>query len=387
MAGTFAEKIPATLLMNGRILAESKQRILAGDAALQPAFTNLLKDAGTAMGEGPFSVADKTHLPPSGDKHDYASYARYWWPNPATSNGLPYIQRDGQTSPDSQSPAKSDRPRLEKMAVGVETLSLAYFLTGEERYAERAAALLRSWFLTPETRMNPSLNFSQGIPGQVNSTKAGIIDGRILCRALEGSILISDSPALSPAEHAALRAWASQYLSWLKTDAMPQAEAASKNNHGTFFDVQIMYFALFAGDTTYAKQIAEEATQKRILAQIEPDGSQPAELARPISLHYSFYNLEAMFYLATLAGHTGVDLWRAGDSRIKVAMDFLTPYADPACPWPYPDIKEASRMRLYPLLLQAADVYKDAPYRQMVEKLPLAERAIQRENLVVPLMN
>jgi hypothetical protein len=184
-----------------------------------------------------------------------------------------------------------------------------------------------------------------------------------------------------------LRTWASQYLSWLKTDAMPQAEAASKNNHGTFFDVQIMYFALFAGDTVFAKQIAEEAVQKRILAQIKPDGSQPEELARPISLHYSFYNLEAMFYLATLAEHTGVDLWRAGDARIKVAMDFLTPYADPANPWPHPDINEASRMRLFPLLLQAADVYKDVSYRQMVEKLPPAERTIQRENLVIPLMN
>ena len=46
LAGTSAEKIPPaakippTLLMNGRMLAESKQRILAGDAALQPAFSN-----------------------------------------------------------------------------------------------------------------------------------------------------------------------------------------------------------------------------------------------------------------------------------------------------------------------------------------------------------
>jgi hypothetical protein len=382
-----APKIPATILMDGRMLAESKQRIKAGDSAIQPAFTNLLKDAEKAMKEGPFSVMNKTKLPPSGDKHDYVSYARYWWPNPATSNGLPYIQRDGETNPDGQSPATSDRSYLDKMVASVETLGMAYYLTGEERYAEKAAVLLRTWFLTPETRMNPNLKFSQGIPGKSDSTKAGIIDGRVFCRALEGSILISDSPALSPAEHAALREWIFQYLNWLKTDPLPQAEAGSKNNHGTFFDAQIMYFALFAGDNAFAKQIAEESVKKRILAQIELDGTQPKELARTRTFHYSAFNLQALFMMAHMGEQVGVDLWHAGDSRMKVAMDFLTPYADPARPWPYPDIDEPHRAKLLlPLLLQAAAVYKDDSYKQMLEKLPLAERESNRDNLAVLLM-
>ncbi len=381
-----APKIPATILMDGRMLAESKQRIKAGDAALQPAFTNLLKDAEKAMREGPFSVMNKTKLPPSGDKHDYVSYARYWWPDPSKPNGMPFIQRDGETYPEGQSPAASDRSQLDKMVAGVETLGLAYYLTGEERYAERAALLIRTWFLTPETRMNPNLKFSQGIPGKSDSTKAGIIDGRVFCRAMEGAILISDSPALSPAERTAFRAWVSQYLNWLKTDPLPQAESESKNNHGTFFDAQIMYFALFAGDTAFAKQIAEEVVNKRILAQIEPDGTQPKELGRTRTFHYCAFNLQALFMLAHMAEPLGVDLWHAGDSRIKVAMDFLTPYVDPARPWPYADMDGAQRIELLPLLLQAPAVYKDDSYKQMLEKIPLAERASKRENLAVPLM-
>jgi len=393
MAGTSAEKIPAapkipaTILMDGRLLAESKLRIKAGDVALQPAFTNLIKDAEKAMAGEPYSVMNKTKLPPSGDKHDYASYARYWWPDPTKPNGLPYIQRDGETNPGSQSPVESDRSQLDKMVSSVETLGLAYYLTGEERYAERAALLLRTWFLMPETRMNPNLNFSQGIPGKSDSTKSGIIDSRVFCRALEGSILISDSPTLSPAEHAALRAWISEYLNWLKTNKISQAEAKAKNNHGTFFDAQIMYFALFAGDTAFAKQIAEESVKKRILAQIEPDGTQPKELARTRTFHYCAFNLQAMFMLAHMAEQVDVDLWHAGDSRIKVAMDFLTPYADPARPWPYPDIDTPHRAKLLlPLLLQASAAYKDDSYKQMLEKLPLAEREGNRENLAVPLM-
>ncbi len=381
-----APKIPQTFLMDGHKLAASKQRILAGDAALQPAFSNLLHDAEKAMTGGPYSVMNKNTTPPSGDKHDYTSLARYWWPDPSKPDGLPYIQRDGITNPETQGP-NSDYTQLSKLASSMETLGMAYYLTGEERYAQRAALLLRTWFLNPETHMNPSLKFPQVVLGRDSGRKTGVLDGRKFNVIIDGIILVSDSPALCAEEKAALHAWFSEYLTWLKTNKLAQDESASKNNHGTFFDVQIVHVALFAGDTAYAKQIAEAAIQKRILAQIEPDGSQPEELARPISLHYSFYNLEAMFYLATLAEHTGVDLWRAGDSRIRTALNFVAPYSDPACKWPYKDIHEASRMRLFPLLLQAADVYQDESYRQMVEKLPLAERKIQRENIVIPLMN
>ena len=42
-------------------------------------------------------------FPPSGNKNNYASYSRYWWPDPAKADGLPYIRRDGETYPGSQS--------------------------------------------------------------------------------------------------------------------------------------------------------------------------------------------------------------------------------------------------------------------------------------------
>ena len=39
-------------------------------------------------------VDGKKLVAPSGDKHDYISVGTYWWPNPDTSDGLPYIRRD-----------------------------------------------------------------------------------------------------------------------------------------------------------------------------------------------------------------------------------------------------------------------------------------------------
>ncbi|MDF7807854.1 alginate lyase family protein [Pontiellaceae bacterium B12219] len=375
---------PATLLMDGDVLAQSKERILAGDAEILPAFSNLVEQAEAALFSGPFSVMNKTRVPPSGDKHDYMSFSRYWWPDPTKPDGLPYIRRDGETNPESQGSA-SDRPRLGHMAAGVETLGLAYYFTGDPRYAEKAAELIRIWFLNPATRMNPNLNFAQGVPGLVDGKKSGILDGRLFCRVLDGVVLLEGSAALSDSEEEGLRAWFAQYLKWLKSNEMAQNASNAENNHGTFFDVQIMYIALFTGDVSYAREIAVAAVNKRILVQIEEDGAQPEELARTRSLFYSLFNLDAMFLLARLAEPTGVDLWHAGDSRIRAGLDFMAPYADPVKPWPYPEIRDEGRMQLLQLLLYAEKVYADESYGKWVEKFPEGT-AGERERLVVPLM-
>jgi len=107
------DRVPPTILISGEVLAESKMRIAKGDSGLKPALDKLIQEADAALPNGRYSVTNKEKLPPSGDKHDYASYSRYWWPDPNKADGLPYIRRDGETNPDSQSTKKSDRPRIE----------------------------------------------------------------------------------------------------------------------------------------------------------------------------------------------------------------------------------------------------------------------------------
>jgi hypothetical protein len=385
LTGCAAERAPATILMDGQFLAETKQRLAEGDVALKPAFDRLLNQAEEALNAGPYSVMDKSKLPPSMDPHDYASYARYWWPDPTQPDGKPYIRRDGETNPDSQSPAESDRIRMDLMVGGAETLGLAYFLTGEARYAEKAAELLRTWFIDPATRMNPNLNFAQGIPGVYHGSKFGIIDSRIFCRALDGALLIADSSALTADEMEALREWAGDYLDWLKTSDLGVGAAEATNNHSVFFDVQSMYFALFSGDTDYARELAENAVDRRILKQIAPDGSLPKELARTRSLHYSIFCVQAFLQLAHLAEQVDVDLWHVADSRIRSALDYIRPHANPALPWPSQDVSKANRLNLLWPLLYAAEKYSDTTYSQLAEQLP-AQRKDRRANLVAPLM-
>ena len=108
-----------------------------------------------------------------GGPNDFYSNGDYWWPNPDTTNGLPYVQRDGETNPDN---FNQHRECIWQLRDAVAALGAAYKITGDDRYAKKAAELLRVFFLDPKTRMNPNLQYAQAIPGVSPGRGTGIID-------------------------------------------------------------------------------------------------------------------------------------------------------------------------------------------------------------------
>ena len=350
-------------------LAKAREQIAVGDTNLTKALKNLVRDADGALGEPPPTVTDKTSVPPSGDKHDYMSLAPYYWPDPKSKNGLPYIRHDGKVNPESRDKKLNDSPRIRLMGSSVETLALAYFFSGEEKYAAQAANFLRTWFLNPATRMNPNFKFAQAVRGENDGRGTGIMEARHIAAAADAALLLTGSKSWTDADQQQLDAWLNTYLDWLLTSKPGRQEHAAANNHGTWYDVQAVELALCLGRNDVAKRLLEEAKQRRIAKQIEPDGRQPLELARTAAFSYSIFNLSALAELATLGEHAGVDLWnfKTDDGRsIRAAIEFLLPYYhDPAKKWPYPQIHDVSFDAFAGVLHQARLVYA-APEFQTV---------------------
>jgi hypothetical protein len=351
--------VTAVLMLPISASAQTNPRVFILDAKpLAPDLVKLERDAQKALTSGPFSVTSKATTPPSGDKHDYMSQAPYFWPDPHRPNGLPYIRRDGERNPEIDK--ITDHRVMAQMESAVETLALAYHATRNEKYAAKATALLRAFFLDPATRMNPNLQFAQAIPGINTGRGIGLIETRGLTRIIDAIGLLAGSKAWTAADQKGMEQWFTKFLQWMLESKNGRDEAAAKNNHGTFYDVQVVSFALFLGKTELAKSVLETAKTKRIAVQVEPDGRQPLELARTKAWSYCVMNLDGLMRLARLGENVGVDLWnyQTHDGRsIRKALKFLEPFASGEKRWPYQQLGEWPPQLLFPLIRRAETHY------------------------------
>jgi hypothetical protein len=376
---------PRTILARGEQLAEAKRRIRAGDPALRTSYDALMSAATTALTAGPFTVMDKRKTPPSADKHDFMSLAPYWWPDSTKPGGLPYIRRDGQMNPESR--LDHDGTRFQAMTDAVETLSLAYYLSDDARYARRAELLLRVWFNARETRMNPNLQFAQAVLGVNDGRGTGIIDTRVLPQLLDAIRLLDGSPDWTVADREGLIAWCRDYLTWLRESKNGKDERAADNNHGTWYDAQVAALALFVGDTAFAREVLDHDAKMRIAAQIAADGKQKLELERTRPLHYTLFNLDAFTQLAEMGRHVGVDLWHytaPSGGSLRAALAFVAPYSDAGTPWPTPQVTPAGADVFLLPLRRGALALHDTSLAQAADRLPAALRLTNLSRFAFP---
>ena len=348
---------PSLFLLDAKKLKANKSGIENKDAAILPAFKDLLKDDAKALAEGPYSVMEKKNLPPSGDRHDYMSLAPYHWPDPSKKDGLPYIRKDGETNPEVKE--YKDKEYMPKLCEMVYTLSLAYYFTGNNAFADHAANLVRTWFLKPETRMNPNLNFAQAIKGVNEGRGAGIIDSRHFIKLTEGINLLKGSKHWSKEDQAVMKQWFSDYLTWMHTSRNGKNEMATLNNHGTWFDAIRLSLAMFIDSAALVKEIIESA-KSRLEQQMDQDGKFPKEMERTTSLHYNLFNLEAFFLIAAMSEKTGTDLWNyttPSGRSLKKGFDFMYPYLTKRKPWTGEQIKEFNFAEGYDVLMAASVKY------------------------------
>lgn len=350
-----------------------KQELKKENNPYEEAYNKLIIQANKALNSYGYSVVTKEEPAPNGNKHEYVSRGRYWWPNPEIEDGLPYVKRDGNTNPEIY---QFDRVPLASLRDDVETLSIVYYLTGNEKYAQKAISLINRWFIDKQTKMKPNLQFAQGIPGLTSGRPNGIIDGLDFYRLLNYVPILKKSDRWSNKINIGLNKWFYNYYMWLLKHDFGKAARETSNNHGTWYDVQVGTYAYFFNDEETLAEVLARVRNKRIPGQIASNGQQVSELNRTLSLHYSTYNLEALSILANLQyksqkglmkNNSSKGIWNYttdGSGSIEDAIQFLIPYIGGEKTWNFEQIEKYEPCSSISILKRAYDRFEKEIYKE-----------------------
>jgi hypothetical protein len=278
---------------------------------------------------------------------------------------------------------------VREMRDAVAALGAAYKISGDDRYVVKAVELLRVFFLDPQTRMNPNLQYAQAIPGRSPGRGIGIIDALHLIEvpaAVEG---MQKSSKFPPEVLGGLKKWFGDFADWMVASKNGQEEAKAKNNHSVAYFLQLAVYATFAGDEKKVAECRRQFKEVFLPEQMAVDGSFPRELARTKPYGYSIFQLDNLITLAQVLSTPQNDLFifTLPDERsAKKGMEFLFPYLADKSKWPKkPDIAawEGWPAR-QPCLLFAGLAYGDEKYLELWKKLPAdPEDAEVKRNIAI----
>ena len=307
----------------------------------------LRRDADEIITKPTLKVTDIKLPRPSGDPHDYVSIGPYWWPNPDTPDGLPWVNRDGIVNTDAR---HSNNPGT--VYRRVHRLALACFYIGDNGYSEYANRQLYDWFINPETKMNPNSKYSQGLPGICEGRGTGLISFGSAYVLFNGIGILEHLGLIKEDILRGVKAWYVEFIDWVLTHEYGLSADNSASNHGSWHDANVLATAIFTDRPALVKKICKTAYFNRVVRQITPLGEQPEELRRTKAISYSFFNLSAQLVIANIAERLGYsEFWsvdeRRGHCILKQAVDFLYPYVKDMSTCPYKELhpdKQVSKM-------------------------------------------
>jgi hypothetical protein len=290
--------------------------------------------ADTFLLEKPVTVTAHTCIRSAGGIHDYYSEATYWWPDPANPEG-PYIRKDGINNP---SNFDYHRQAISQFSWAVGTLTSAYLLTGNAKYAEAAVKQVKAWFIDPATNMNPNMLYTQAIKGVNTGRGIGIIDAIPFIEVTKSIQVLEKSPYLNDSDKQSIHDWFKSFMTWLNTHQYGIDEMNAKNNHGTWWHAQVAAYSRFTGNKTILEKCRKHYIEILLPTQMGKDGSFPLEIERTKPYSYSLFNLDGMTTLAWLLTDNEFNCWNymLPDGRgIQKALEYIKPYVIDKSLWPF----------------------------------------------------
>ena len=117
------------------------------------------------------------------------------------------------------------------MSDAVWSNAMAWVINGSSVYASNVASWIDTWFLAPDTYMNPNLNYAQVIrgPGANTGTHTGVLDLKCMTKVVDAVLILraGKSSQWTEAIDSGLVNWTTTYIGWLTSNAIALQEAAA----------------------------------------------------------------------------------------------------------------------------------------------------------------
>lgn len=279
----------------------------------------------------PLTITDHPCPMSNGTIHDYYSNGSYWWPNPDTQDHLPYIRRDGLLNPENFVEHKN---LILRLSLDASVLYRAWKMTGEGKYASMLVRDLVSFFVDEKTRMNPSLRYSQAIPGVCEGRSIGLIDTLQLIDIPVLALDLRKEGAIDESAYSGLSGWFSEYSKWLIESDFGKTESQERNNHSVTYYAELASFSILSERRDEIHASIRKAFKERLIRQMGEDGLFPEELRRTRAFGYSMFVVDNLAAVATLASRKDDNLWTYNGLMGK-AVDAMLPYVLDKASWPF----------------------------------------------------
>jgi len=348
-----------------------------------------LKKADAFLTENPITVTSFISNKSAGGIHDFFSESDYWWPDPDDSS-KPYIRKDGLTNPNN---FIQHRQAMIRFSIHVSTLTSAYLITNNKKYAQKSIEHLKAWFIDPATKMNPHLQYAQAIKGITVGRGIGIIDAIHLVEVAQSVYLLKKYNMINNADFVQIKNWFEEFLKWMTTSKNGIEEREAQNNHGTCWVMQVAAYSKLVEDEELINYCIERFKKILLPNQMEKDGSFPLELKRTKPYSYSLFNLDAMVTICQiLRDKENLFYFTTSDGKnIKQAIDFMFPFIEDKSRWKYPaDVMYYEYFpNRQPSLLFGALAFYEEKYFELWKKLnpdPTNEEVIRNFPIRNPIL-
>ncbi len=278
--------------------------------------------------------------------HEYVSMGLYWWPNPDTADGLPWIRKDGVINPEC---IMYNKDAIRRVSVVSYLSCILYILTKKQKYYDLMKKHIHYFYLNEDTKMNPRMQYTAMRPGIDEGRGTGILEFTtgmgptlLLLKMIRDEV--EDEEFFSSFDN-----WIKDFYKWINTSDNGIDERNQDNNHGTMYDLLCLSICYYLDSSSDISDIKDRLIT-RMDAQILEDGTMPQELERTRSLAYTMMNLKAHIDCQKIINHFGQTI---ENNKLQTAIDFMMPYLLKEKEWPYMQIEGTyiDAFRYYPVFI------------------------------------